>query len=179
MPEAEFLMSHELVDHLTKDVEVASVRAIMLARVVHRCHGLVETELKEQVTSLEKEKADLKARNRELSRKVKSLKASVARNKALVEDAEGCMSCNLDLRAELKGKDDDLKKAEDSRKKAEELAEENAKKLEDLCATLLAYIQEVKVAIVTAFVKGGAESSRVLPEADPVAFSAWLQAELG
>ena len=31
MPEAEFLMSHELVDHLTEDVEVGGVRAIMLA----------------------------------------------------------------------------------------------------------------------------------------------------
>ena len=30
MPEVEFLMSHELVDNLTKDVKVAGVRAIML-----------------------------------------------------------------------------------------------------------------------------------------------------
>jgi hypothetical protein len=47
MLEAEFLMSHELVDHLTEDVEVASVRAIMLARAAYRCHGHIETELKE------------------------------------------------------------------------------------------------------------------------------------
>ena len=45
MPEAEFLMSHELVDHLTEDVEVARVRAIMLARATCRCHGRVGTEL--------------------------------------------------------------------------------------------------------------------------------------
>ena len=31
MPEAEFLMSHETMDDLTEDVEVAGVRAIMLA----------------------------------------------------------------------------------------------------------------------------------------------------
>ena len=37
-----------------------------------------------------------------------------------------------------KRKDEDLRKAKDSRKKAEELAEENAKKLEDSRATLLA-----------------------------------------
>jgi chromosome segregation ATPase len=76
------------------------------------------------VTSLEKEKADLKARNNELSGQVESLKALVARIKALVEDAEACMSHNVDLRAELKEKDEDLKKAE-------MLAKENAKKLED------------------------------------------------
>ena len=32
MSEAEFLMPHELVDHLTEDVEVARVRAIMLSQ---------------------------------------------------------------------------------------------------------------------------------------------------
>ena len=45
MPEVEFLMSHESVDHLTEDVEVARVRAIMLARATCRCHGRVGTEL--------------------------------------------------------------------------------------------------------------------------------------
>ena len=40
-------------------------------------------------------------------------------------------------------------------------------------------MQEAKVAIDTSFVKGGAESSGVLHEADPAAFSVWLQAELG
>ena len=59
------------------------------------------------------------------------------------------------------------------------MAKENAKKLEDSLAALLAYMQEVKVVIDTAFVKGGTESSRVLPEADPAMFLAWLQAELG
>jgi hypothetical protein len=34
MPEAEFLMSRESMDHLTEDVEVASVRAIMLAQAM-------------------------------------------------------------------------------------------------------------------------------------------------
>ena len=57
--------------------------------------------------------------------------------------------------------------------------EKNAKKLEESRAALLAYMQEEKVAIDTAFVKGGVESSGVLPKADPAAFSAWLQAELG
>jgi hypothetical protein len=110
------------VDHFPKDVEMAGVMAIMLARAAYRCHGHIETELKEWVTSLEK--AYLKARNKELSGQVESLEASVVRNKALVEDAELCMSHNVDLRAKLKEKDEDLKKAE-------KLAEENAKKLED------------------------------------------------
>jgi hypothetical protein len=66
MPEAEFLMSHETVDHLIEDVEVAGVRAIMLGQATRRRHGHIETKLKEQVASLEKEKVDLKAKNREL-----------------------------------------------------------------------------------------------------------------
>ena len=97
----------------------------------------------------------------------------------MVEDVDACLSRNLDLNAELKRKDEDLRKAEDSRKKAEELVEENAKKLEDSRAALLACMQEAKVAIDNTFVKGGMESSRVLPEVDPAVFSAWLQAELG
>jgi peptidoglycan hydrolase CwlO-like protein len=141
----------------------------MLARAAHRRHGYVETKLKERVASLEKI-VDLKARNKELSGQVGSLEASIAKHKALVEDAEACLSRNVDLNAELKRKDEDLRKAEDSRKKAEELAEENAKKLEGFRAALLACMQEAKVAINTAFVKGGMESSGVLPEADPAAF---------
>ena len=95
-------------------------------------HGHVETELKEQVASLEKEKVDLKARNKELYGQVGLLEASIAKNKALVEDVEACLSGNVDLNVELKRKDEDLRKAEDSRKKAKDLVEENAKKLEDL-----------------------------------------------
>ena len=89
------------------------------------------------------------------------------------------MSCNVDLNAELKRKDEDLRKAEDSRKKAEGLADKNAKKLEDSRAAWLACMQEAKVAINSAFVKGSAELSGVLPEANPTTFSMWLQAELG
>jgi len=127
---------------------------------------------------LEKEKVDLKARNKELSGQVGLLEASIVRNKALVEDAEACLSHNVDLNAELKRKDEDLRKAKDSCKKAKELAEENAKKLEDSCAALLACMQEAKVAIDTTFVKGSMESSGVLPKADHAAFLAWLQVEL-
>jgi len=94
------------------------------------------------------------------------------RNKALVDDVEACLSHNIELNMELKRKDKDLREAEDSHKKAEELAEENAKKLEGSRAALLACMQEVKVAIDNAFVKGGAVSSGVLPEADPAVFSA-------
>ena len=128
---------------------------------------------------MEKEKVDLKARNKELSGQVGSFEASIARNKASVEDAEACLSRNVDLNVELKRKDEDLRKAKDSHRKAKELAEENAKKFEDSCAALLACMQEAKVAINTTFVKGIVESSRVLPEVDPAVFSAWLQAELG
>jgi hypothetical protein len=76
------------------------------------------------------------------------------------------LSRYVDLNAELKRKDEDLRKAG-------ELAEENAKKLEGLRAALLACMQEAKVAINTAFVKGGMESSGVLPEADHGSSGAW------
>ena len=97
----------------------------------------------------------------------------------MVEDAKACLSRNVDLNTELKTKDEDLRKAEDLRKKVEDLAEENAKKLEDSRAALLACMQEAKVAIDSAFVKGGVESSGLLSKADPAVFSTWLQAELG
>jgi len=164
MPGAEFLMSHETVDDLTEDVEVAGVRTFMLAWAARRCHGYVKTELKEQLASLEKEKVDLKARNQELFGQVGSLEASIAKNKALAENVEACLSCNVDLNAELKRKDEDLRKAEDSRKKAEGLADKNAKKLEDSRAAWLACMQEAKVAIYSAFVKGGVESSLSCPK---------------
>jgi len=93
------------------------------------------------------------------------------RNKALVEDAEACLSCNVDLNMELKRKDEDLRKVEDSRKKVEDLAEENAKKLDDSRATLLACMQEAKVAIYSAFVKGGVESSLSCPKLISLRFS--------
>ena len=83
---------------------------------------------------------------------------------------EACLSRNVDFNTELKRNNEDLREVEDSRKKAEELAEENAKKLEGSRAALLACMQEAKVAIDNVFVKGGMESSRVLPEADPAAF---------
>ena len=81
----------------------------------------------------------MKARNKELSRQVGLLEASITRNKALVEDAEACLSHNVDLHTELKRKDEDLRRAEVSWKKAEELVE-NAKRLEDSCVALLAYM---------------------------------------
>ena len=87
---------------------------------------------------MEKEKVDLKARNRKLFGQVESLEASIMKNKALVEDVEACMSHNIDLHAELKEKDEDLKKTEEARKEAMELAEKRAKELEDSRAALLA-----------------------------------------
>jgi hypothetical protein len=45
MPEMEFLLANESVDHLTEHLEVTRVRAIMLARAMHQHHGHIETEL--------------------------------------------------------------------------------------------------------------------------------------
>jgi hypothetical protein len=45
IPEAEFALSNESMDDLTKDVEVSAVKAIMLACAMCLRHGHVETEL--------------------------------------------------------------------------------------------------------------------------------------
>ena len=81
----------------------------------------------------------------------------------MVDDAEACLSRNVDFNIELKRNNEDLWEVEDSHEKAKELAEENAKKLEGSRAALLACMQEAKVAIDDAFVKGGAESSGCYP----------------
>lgn len=85
----------------------------------------------------------------------------------------------------MKKKDEDLKEAEESHRKAkgaqkeaEELAEKNAKKLEESRSALLACMEEAKVTLDAIFAKAGTEQSEVLPDADPALFSAWLQAEL-
>ena len=59
MPEEEFLLSNETVDHLIEVLEIAGVRAIMLAHATCQRHGHVETELQEQVSVLKKAKVDL------------------------------------------------------------------------------------------------------------------------
>lgn len=43
-------------------------------------------------------------------------------NKGMVDEAQGLLNRNIDLRTELKDKGEKLKEAEDSRKKAKELA---------------------------------------------------------
>lgn len=104
----------------------------------------------------------------------------------MVDDVQALLCCNLDLRIDLKKKDKELKVVEDSRKRAEgahkeakELAVKNAKKLEDSRATLLPCMQEAKVALDVVFAKGSMKPSEVLPDADPMEFLAWLQAEHG
>lgn len=69
-------------------------------------------------------------------------------------------------------------RSEESRKKAEVLAASNAKRLEDSRATLLDCMREAKVALDAVFVKAGSKPCDDLPDADPVAFSAWLKAEV-
>ena len=119
MPEVELLLLNEIVDHLTEDLEVAGIRAIMLAQAARRHHGHVKTELQEQVLLLEKVKVDLNIKNKELKGQVESLEATIAKNKDLVDDAQALLGQNLDLRADLKKKDEVLKEAKESRRRAE------------------------------------------------------------
>ena len=117
--------------------------------------------------------------NKELMGQVESLPASIEKNKALVVDAEACTSRNIDLCAELKRKDDELKRVDEARLEVMRLAEVRAKELEGSRVALLCCMEEVKAAIDAAFVKGGAGSSEALPKADPVAFLEWLRAKVG
>lgn len=52
MPKAELLLSNESIYHLTEDLEVTGVRAIMLTRAACHRHAHVETELIEHVENL-------------------------------------------------------------------------------------------------------------------------------
>jgi hypothetical protein len=137
------------------------------------------------VSVLAKARVDAKVEIKELKEQVESLEATTMKNKDLVNDAQALLNRDLDLCADLKMRDEKLEEAKDLRKKAEEackeaeeLAEKNAKRLEDSRAALLACMQEAKVSLDAVFAKGGSEPSEVLLDAEPVAFLVWLQAEL-
>ena len=66
---------------------------------------------------LEKVKVELKSKNKELKGQVESLEVTIAKNKALVDDAEALLGHNLDLRVDLRKRDMDLKEAKDSQEK--------------------------------------------------------------
>lgn len=85
---------------------------------------------------------------------------TIAKNKALVDDAQALLNYNLGLCVDLKEKDEKLKdtecsrmKAEGARKEAMELVENNDKKLEESCASLLTCMHKEKVALDTIFAK--------------------------
>ena len=71
MLEAELMFSNKLADHLTKDLEVSTVRSITLFCAMRRRHGHIETDLREQIVELENSK---KEAVKELSTENKDLK---------------------------------------------------------------------------------------------------------
>jgi hypothetical protein len=112
------------------------------------------------VEKLERSKGVLATANRELKAKIGSLEVSIAKNKGLIDDAQGLLNHNIDLHMELKDKGENLKEAKGShknvevaQKKDEELAEVNAQMLEVSRAALLACMQEAKVALDAVFAK--------------------------
>lgn len=67
IPEAEyFFLSRQYVDILTRDVEVASIKALLLARGARLCHGHIE----EKLAASEKREEDLKVANDALTKQV-------------------------------------------------------------------------------------------------------------
>lgn len=81
IPEAEFALSKQSVDDLMKDVEVASIKALLLARGARLCHGSIETDLQERLAASEKREASLRNANRELSKQVSELEAKIESGK--------------------------------------------------------------------------------------------------
>lgn len=72
IPEAEFMLSHQRMDDLTRDIEDAGVRALLLARGARIRHGHAMTELKERLASAEEQEKGLKAANDTLSQRVRA-----------------------------------------------------------------------------------------------------------
>lgn len=97
----------------------------------------------------------------------------------MVDEVDGVMNRNIELRVELRKKSEKLAEVEESCKKAEGLVASSAKKLEDSRAALLACMREAKVALDVVFAKASSEPYAELPDADPMAFSMWLKAEVG
>lgn len=71
-------------------------------------------------------KEGLVAANKELVAHVKSLEASIAENNKKMEETDEVLNCNIDVQMKLKDKREKLSRADEARKKAEELAESNA-----------------------------------------------------
>lgn len=125
----------------------------------------------EEVTKLEKSRAALNTDNKELRAQVESFEATIAKNKNMVDEADGVMNHNIELRVELREKSEKLAEIEESCKMAKGLVASSAKKLEDSHTALLACMREVKVALDAVFAKAGSEPCAELLDTDPVAFS--------
>jgi len=94
----------------------------------------------------------------------------IVKNKNMVDEVHGVMNCNIELRVEVREKQEKLMDVEESRKKAEGLAALNAKNLEDSRAALLNCMREAKVALDAVFVKASSEPCDELPDAGPMSF---------
>lgn len=68
VPKVEFLLSRQPMDELTRDIEVAGIKALLLAQGARLCHGHVEAELKEKLASSSKLEKELKVTNDTLAR---------------------------------------------------------------------------------------------------------------
>lgn len=117
--------------------------------------------------------------NKELKARVGSPEATIAENKNKVEQADELLNHNIDLHTKLREKSDKIVEVEEACKKAEELAESNAQRLEYSRKALLACMRDAKVALDVVFAKAGSMVTDDLPEANAVAFSSWLSTEVG
>lgn len=115
-PEAEFMLSNQPMEGLTHDVEVAGIKALLLARGAHLHHERVVSDLNEKLSTMKKKKKDLKASNKTLLKRVSELEAKVEEDKKIVLEAAG--------------KDVEIKRLEKAREEAVALAEGRAAEME-------------------------------------------------
>lgn len=164
---------------LTRDIEVAGIKALLLARGARLHHGHVEAELREKLASSIKREKELEVANDTLTRQVKELQEKIETGKKTLADVEECLNPNIDLGVDLRKKEGEIEKLTKACKDAESIAKSKAKELQDSKEALLVCMKEAKVLIDGAFAKGGMESSSELPEADLAAFSDWLTTIVG
>lgn len=177
--EAEFMLSHQRMDDLTCDIEVYSIRALLLVRGAHIRHGHAVTELKEQLTSAGVEKKKLEGANDSMLKRVEELEAKVERDKKAAAESFDLMNRVIDLGTEVHQKDSEIESLKKGHDEVVARSEGKDAEMHKSWDALLSCMREAKAIMDGVFAKGGMQISEEMPEADPAQFSDWLTNEIG
>lgn len=143
IPEAEMLLSQQPVLELAEDLEVSAARSMLLARALKWHSGYFEMDLHEKIEKLEgavdlekSARSEALKENRELKKWIEGLEAKIVKDKETVkkerEEAQGIINRNIELRGQVKTKEDELAKSEDARETAEGRASASAARVLEL-----------------------------------------------